>query len=94
MEEVNKLPSPTPQPKYEAKATLNSLQHDISTSIKPLFNLVFSPLPYDNCTHQDIILKQQCNHPTLGMNLVNCNDRDPPKLKDCQRGTPAAQIPQ
>ena len=66
---------------------------DIQTTFEAPYAIDLIDNPYDNHTHRIVQIKPSVKHPTLGLVLKMCTDRDRPMLIDCKHGTPAIKIP-
>ena len=56
------------------------------------YNICLSLDPFDNYTHKTIQIKG--THPSLGLILQICKNRQIPQIIDCMKSTPAIRIPQ
>lgn len=69
--------------------TFDTINSVLSTYTPTMVEM--STNPYENELHHHITLNGK--HPTLGLQLEMCPQRNLPKLTQCQKGTPSAKLP-
>ena len=77
---IEKFPFQNNYAASAASAQVQPTGHDIS----------FSDDPFDN--KMDIVIERKGNHPTLGLDLVMCPDREQPRIIGCNKGETVGKI--
>ena len=74
-------------------AAAASLHTDILSTFEPPYDLTLSSDIFDHRTHRIISIRKSEKDALLGMNLLDCPERNLPQLLDCHRGSSSIRIP-
>ena len=78
--------------KERTTAAAATLKGDLHMSFQPTTTIQLSHDPYDNHTFRSIDIRPSDKHPTLGLNIDICKNRDLPLLIGIEKGTSATRI--
>ena len=97
VKKVSTLPSPIiplsiNMLQQTSTAAAAKLTADLQIAFDVPYHMHLSTNPYDNHTSRDVYIKPTDKHPTLGMKIVMCQERNLPKLVDCIKGSSSIRI--